>query len=192
MATHTTAVPTRKRFTVQEYYRMAEAGILDPNVRTELIDGEVILMPPMGDPHAGNVDRGNAVLNRLLGDVAVIRVQSHVQLDEHQQPEPDLAVLRPRADFYTNGPPTPPDIFLIMEVADTTLRYDRRTKGPLYARAGIPEYWLHDVNAATLTVFRDPSPDGYRSEQTLRRGDRIAPLAFPDREIAVSELLGEA
>ena len=188
----TTAVPTRRRFTVQEYYQMAEAGILGPDDRTELIDGEVILMPPIGDPHAGNVDRTNYTFGRAFADVAIIRIQSHVRLGEHDQPEPDLALLRPRADFYTTSSPTPADVFLLIEVAVTTLRYDRNRKAPLYARAGIPEYWLVDVNAATLTIFRDPSPDGYRSEQTLRRGDRIAPLAFPDRVIAVTDILGNA
>ena len=192
MTTQTaTIVPTRKRFTVAEYYHMAEVGILPPNVRTELIDGEVILMPPMGNPHAGNVSRESFVFTRQFGDVAIVRSQCHIQLDNFQQPEPDLALLRLRADFYTTSSPTPADVFLIVEVAVTSLAYDRRTKGPMYARAGILEYWLHDVNAATITVFRDPAPEGYRSEQTLRRGDRIAPLAFPDRELAVSDLLGE-
>jgi Uma2 family endonuclease len=191
MTIQTIAVPTRRRFTVAEYYQMAEAGILRPDERTELIDGEVILMPPMGDPHAGNVNRHIEVFVPRFADVVMVRIQSHIKLDDFQQPEPDVALVRRRADFYTTSSPTPEDVVLIVEVADTSLTYDRRTKGPMYARAGIPEYWLHDVNAATLTVFRDPGPDGYRFEQTLRRGDHIAPLAFPDRPIAVTDLLGE-
>lgn len=186
------AVPTRRRFTVQEYYQMAAAGILRADDRTELIDGEVILMPPIGDPHAGNVNRATFVFGHRFGDVALVAVQNHVKLDEHDQPQPDLALLRPRADFYTTSSPTPADVFLLVEVSDTTVRYDRRVKGPLYASAGILEYLLIDINAATLTVFRDPTPEGYRSEQTLRRGDHWSPLAFPDRALAVAEILGEA
>ena len=192
MITQTIAVPNRKRFTVQEYYQMADAGILHEDDRTELIDGEVILMPPIGDPHASNVDRTNRIFWRAFDDVAIVRCQGHIRLDEHNQPQPDFALLHPRPDFYKASSPTPADVFLLVEVADTTLRYDRRIKAPLYARTGIPEYWLIDVNDATITVYRDPAPDGYRVEQTLRRGDRIAPLAFPDREIAVNDLLGEA
>jgi Uma2 family endonuclease len=149
-------------------------------------------MPPIGDPHAGNVDQFTELLVAMFRGRAIVRVQSHIRLDDYQLPEPDLALLRPRPDYYRSSPPMPPDVFLVVEVADTTLRYDRRIKGPMYAHAGIPEYWLVDVNSATITVCRDPGPEGYRSEQTLRRGDRLSLLAFPDEALAVTDLLGEA
>ncbi|MCI0345673.1 MAG: Uma2 family endonuclease [Chloroflexi bacterium] len=180
----------RHRFTVDEYYRMAEAGILNEDSRVELIDGEIVDMPPIGSHHGGSVDRSNEVFFRRFVDVAQVRVRNPVRLDMYNEPEPDLALLRRRDDFYRTAHPTPADVLLFVEVADSLLAEDRRTKLPLYARYAIREVWLVDLPNRVVHVYRDPAPDGYRLVQTARSGDRIAPLAFPDRDLDVAELLG--
>lgn len=179
----------RRRFTVAEYHQMAQAGILGEDDRVELIEGEIVEMPPIGDRHAGCVNRLNERFFRTFADVAIVAVQNPVRLDEHNEPQPDLALLHRRADFYASGHPAPPDVFLLVEVADTSAELDRRVKIPLYARNGIPEVWLIDLQQGTLTVYRDPAPDGYRTAHELHRGDSIAPAAFPDRALAVADLL---
>jgi Uma2 family endonuclease len=191
----------RRRFTVDDYYQMARAGILKPDDRVELIDGEIVQLSPIGSPHATGVTRVTNVCYGHFTDRAVIRVQNPVHLDGHSEPEPDVALLRPRDDLYASGHPGPADVLLIIEVADTSSAYDRRVKLPLYARFGIPETWLLLVESAdgtevsrrrpALEVHRGPSLDGYKEVRRLRRGQRIAPLAFPDVEIAVDDLLGQ-
>lgn len=182
---------TRRRFTVAEYYRMGRAGILGEDDRVELIDGEIVQMPPIGGPHSGGVIRLTREFSRKLGDVAFVSAQNPIHVDDYNEPQPDIALLRPRADFYTSAHATPADILLLVEVAETSARLDRRVKAPLYGRAGVQECWLVDLGKDLLTVYRDPTPDGYRTSRTLRRGGRIAPLAFPDREFLVAEILGE-
>lgn len=181
---------TRRRFTVAEYYRMAQAGILGEDERVELIDGEIVQMTPIGPGHMGNVNRFHTRFVLDFGDVAVISGQNPVHLDEYHEPQPDLALLHPRSDFYTSALPTPEDVFLLVEVADTSIDYDRHVKMPLYARFAIPEVWLLDLRQQAISVYRDPTPDGYRAVRVVRRGERLAPLAFPDRELAVDDLLG--
>lgn len=182
-------LPTR-RFTVEEYYRMAEAGILKEDDRVELIEGEIVEMSPIGRVHAGIVDRLTHLFVTRVGDVAQVRIQNPLRLDERSEPEPDLTLLVPRPDFYTSGHPRPKDVLLLVEVADSSIEFDREVKIPLYARAGIREVWLVDLNVGTVTVFRDPTADGYRTVRTLRRGESIGALAFPGREFAVAEILG--
>ena len=164
----------RYKLTVGEYRAMGEHGILAPDARTELIDGEIIEMNPIGVTHAGVVDQLNRLLGRVVGDDAIVRVQNPVEMPEHSMPQPDLALLRPRTDFYKRLQPTADDTLLAIEVADSSLRYDRDVKLPLYAAHGIPEAWLIDVNAARLTVHRDPGPDGYRSVAEPVRMDVVA------------------
>jgi len=185
-----TLTPTKRRFTVHDYERMGRAGILTEDDRVELIDGEIIQMSPIGSRHVAVVGRFSKRFEQRFGDVALVFVQSPVRLAEHDEPEPDLALVRPRPDFYAAALPTPADIFLLVEVADTSLDFDRRQKLPLYARRGIPEVWLADVTTDTILVSRDPTPSGYRAAWTVGRGDRIAPLAFPERELDGAELLG--
>ncbi len=182
-------LPTR-RFTVSEYYRMAEAGILTEDDRVELIEGEIIQMSPIGRLHAGTVDRLNHLFVVRLGDVAQVRVQNPLHLDEYTEPQPDLALLVPRPDFYSSGHPSAPDVLLVIEVADSSIDFDREVKIPLYAQRGVSEAWLVDLNAGTVTTFRDPAPEGYRTIVTLRGGESIAAQAFPGREFAVAEILG--
>ena len=181
----------RRRFTVGEYYQMAQAGILGEDDRVELIDGEIVEMSPIGRRHAGRVNRLTQLFVRRLGDAAVVSVQNPVRLDEHNEPQPDVMLLRPRADFYEGSIPGPADVLLIVEVADTSAALDRRVKLPLYARSGVPEVWLVDLGKNTIRAHRDPTPGGYRTARTVRRGERIAPLALPDAELAAEEILGD-
>jgi len=147
------AFSVRRRFTADDYERMGEAGILRAEDRVELIDGEVVAMSPIGSRHGAGVDRANFVFVTTARASAIVRVQGAVRLDPYHQPEPDLALLRPRADFYASAQPGPADILLVLEVAESSLAYDRDVKAPLYARFGVPEYWLIDVNERVLLRF---------------------------------------
>jgi Uma2 family endonuclease len=184
------AQPSRRPFTVDEYYQMAAAGILKPGDRVELIDGEIIQMAPIGDVHASEVDWLNDLFMRVLAGRVQVRVQNPLRLSDYSEPVPDIMLLRPRSDFYRSGHPTPADVILLVEVSDTTLRYDRGVKLPLYAREGVPEVWIVEIGPDQLTVHRDPSPTGYRNSQVLRRGERISLSAFPDVNLAVDDILG--
>lgn len=185
-----TAQPVRRRFTVDEYYEMARAGILGEDDRVELIEGEIIEMSPIGRSHAACVDRLNQFFVRRVGDAAIVRIQGPVRLSQQAEPQPDVALLRPRPDFYALGHPTPFDVLLLVEVAETSSRFDRMVKMPLYAAGGIPEYWLVDLDEETVTVFRDPGPADYGSVRVLHRGQTLTPLALPDVEIGVNDILG--
>jgi Uma2 family endonuclease len=184
------AEPLKMLFTVSEYHAMAEAGILKEDDRVELIEGVIWRMPPIGSSHAGGVNRLNALFTSLLGRRAVVSVQNPAFLSDFSEPQPDLLILRFRDDFYAGEHPRPEDVFLLIEVADSSLDFDRRIKAGLYARHLIPEFWLRDLRNETLVVHRDPAPQGYRDVKTLRRGESLSPLAFPDLVIEVSALLG--
>ncbi|MBI2954880.1 MAG: Uma2 family endonuclease, partial [Chloroflexi bacterium] len=158
--------------------------------RVELIDGEVTEMTPIGRRHAGCVNRVNKLFAKTFGDDALVSVQNPVDLSEHNEPQPDLALLRPRPDFYAERHPIPEDIFLLVEVAESSADLDRQVKVPLYARSGIPEVWLVDLEQETITAYSGPTPGGYTTAQVLRRGERLAPAAFPDRAIAIADILG--
>lgn len=178
------------RFSREDYHRMVKAGILHEDSRVELIDGEVLEMSPIGPRHNACVDRLTRIFVQRLGDAAIVRVQGSIGLGGYGEPQPDIVLLRPRDDFYAASGLTPADILLIVEVAETSEAYDRRTKAPLYARFGIPELWIADLNRQVITVYRDPTPDGYATAQVVRRGGSVSPLAFPDVQIAVDEMLG--
>jgi Uma2 family endonuclease len=167
---------------------MGETGILGPQVRCELIEGEIIDMSPIGSRHAGTVSHLSRLLNRAAGNSAVIAVQNPVILNDNSEPEPDIALLKPRADFYRNAHPNPEDILLIIEVADASLRYDRDIKIPLYARSGIPEVWLVDLQAGRLEIFRAPAATEYAEVQAHDLAQPLAPKALSHSLIEVSEL----
>jgi Uma2 family endonuclease len=156
----TTDEPRRHSLTVEDYYRMAEVGILGPDDRVELIEGEIIDMPPPGELHAGTVSQLDHLLQRAVGDRAIVFVQNPAVLGRYSAPQPDIALLRSRADFYKSALPRSGDILLVIEVADTSLRYDRDVKVGLYARHTIPELWLVDVRGKRLTRYRDPTAAG--------------------------------
>ena len=180
----------RFRFSRADYHELAKVGIIKPGARVELIDGEILEMSPIGRPHRSSVNRVNDVLAPRLHGLAIVQIQSSIILGEYGEPEPDVAVFRFRADFYKDSDEAPEDILLIVEVADTSEAYDRRVKGPLYARFSIHEYWLVDLNRDLITVYRDPTPDGYASSRVYRRGESVSPLAFPDLTVAVADILG--
>lgn len=148
-------------FTVAEYYQMAEAGILAPEDRVELIEGEIIAMSPIGSRHAGCVNRLTQLFSEKVSGLAIVSVQNPIRLSDSTEPEPDLALLRPRADFYAQAHPQPADVLLVVEVADHSLAYDRAIKVPLYARAGIPETWVIDLDTETVFVYQQPGAPGY-------------------------------
>jgi Uma2 family endonuclease len=179
----------RRRFTVDEYYRMAELGILRAGERVELIEGEIIQMEPIGSRHAGCVNRLTQLLVRLVGDDALVTIQNPVRLSDLSEPQPDVAVVRPRPDSYMTAHPGPDEVLLIIEVADTTVGFDRGTKAPLYALAAIPEYWVVDISADTLEVYREPDAVGYRDVRTYHRGDVLHPVMLPELDLPVASVL---
>lgn len=180
----------RKLFTTEEYHQMLQAGILSEDDRVELIEGEIWEMSPIGSRHAGSVNRLNSALVKAFGDRAIVSVQNPVHLDGYSEPQPDLTVLRYREDFYTEAHPTPEDTVLLIEVADSSIQFDRNVKARLYAKKGVPEVWLFVLPESRIEVYRDPSPEGYRQVAILRPGDRLSPLAFPDLMIEVNAILG--
>jgi Uma2 family endonuclease len=184
------AAIAQRLWTVDEYYRMAETGILKPDERVELIEGVVVAIPPIGPEHAGSVDRLGDLMRSLLGSTVIVRGQNPVHLKEGSEPEPDLAVVRRRDNYYRDSHPTAMDTLLIIEIADSSLAYDRLVKGKLYAEAGIQDYWIANLVDDQIEVHRDPSPDGYRSVRIARRGDTIQPVAFPDMMLTVADILG--
>jgi Uma2 family endonuclease len=165
--------PCRHAYSVDDYYRMAETGILRPGDRVELIEGEIIDRAPIGSRHAAAVNRISNILKLSVGTQAIVAIQNPVRLDRHSEPQPDIALLHPHADFYAAAHPGPADVLLIIEVADSTLRYDRDTKLPLYARHGIPEVWLVDIDNNSFTIHRTPQAAGYAHTQTLESLVRI-------------------
>lgn len=148
---------SRRRFTSAEYHAMTAAGILSEDERVELIAGEIVKMAPIGSRHAGCVKKLNRRLSRALGDRALVSIQDPILLGEGVEPEPDLALLRPREDDYTLSHPRPGDVLLVIEVADASLDYDRRVKIPLYAQAGVPEMWIVNLLQGEIEVYHGPS-----------------------------------
>jgi Uma2 family endonuclease len=181
----------RRRFTIDEYERMAETGILDEDERVELIEGEIVEMSPIGPPHASIVARMTAVLVPRLAGRAILWSQSSLLLRAQTSYfQPDLILLRPRNDYYRSANPEPRDALLVIEVMDSSVYRDRRVKLPLYARARVEEGWLVDVSADTVEICREPIGRRYRSTRVVARGEQIAALAFPDVSLAVTDLLG--
>jgi Uma2 family endonuclease len=180
---------TKHRFSVKEYYRMAETGVLKPDARVELINGEIIDMSPIGPFHGGLVKRLSRLFNLKANGRWMVSTQDPVRLDDHSEPEPDVMLLQPSADDYTNRHPEPKDVFLLIEVADSTLEYDREEKLPAYGRVGIAEVWIVNLQDATIEVYREPHFTGYGSKTLFRSGAQAKPLAFPDVVVDVAELL---
>jgi len=182
-------VQKKHRFNVEEYYRMAEVGVLKPGARVELLDGEIIDRSPIGPFHAGVVGR----LVRFFGAASNGRwhvwPQNPLRLDEHSEPQPDVTLLRLSPDDYTTRQPGPDDAHLVIEVSDTSLAVDREVKLPAYGRAGIGEVWVVNLTDQTVEVYRGPNFTGYSSKTILRAGEKASSQAFPDVAIGVTELL---
>lgn len=182
-------VSTRaKLWTVDDYRRMIEAGILTERDRVELLDGQIIEMNPQLPPHAATTQHTFRYLDRLLETVAYVRMQLPVTLKPRSEPEPDIAVVRIDLQEYGDRHPAPEDIFLIIEVADSTLMSDRQQKANIYAKAGIAEYWILAVNTRQVYLFREPTLNGYRQESVLSANTMLAPIAFPNIAIPLNSL----
>ncbi len=180
----------RRRFTVEDYYCLAEVGLIGPDERTELLDGEVVFQMPINSPHAGCVNRLTRSLSRQLSDRAIIAVQNPIRLGRISLPQPDLSILRLRADSYGDSHPEPGDAFALIEVADSSLDLDRQLKVPLYAEAGIAEVWLVDLIHGAIEVYRDPDARGFRSMVRHERGTTLGLAGFPDVVLTVDDVLG--
>lgn len=180
----------RKHFTIDEFQQIAAAGVFSEDDRFELLEGEIIQMSALGPQHAACVARLNRILQRMVQDRVIVRVQNPIRLGESSQPQPDIALVQPREDFYAGGHPEPEDVLLLVEVSESSLAYDRDVKLPLYARAGIPEVWLVALLPQVVEVYRAPNEDGYGEKRTLRRSEFIAPIHLPDAELAIEHILG--
>lgn len=186
------AKPVHRRLTADDFDQMCSAGILTADDRVELIDGQLIEMPPMGPAHAGIVNRLAEMLFSRVGDAAELRVQSSVRLSNHTQPEPDLAVVKPDSRHYLMRHPRPADILLAIEVADSSLDFDREQKVPRYAAAGVAEVWLVDVGKKQVTIYRSPSSGGYGHSRTVAWEEEIVALAVEGLRVTFEEFLPRA
>lgn len=182
----------RHKFTVEHYHKMIESGILNKYDRVELIRGEIVEMAAIGAKHAACVNRLVNLLIQILGKRMILAPQNPVVLSDNSEPQPDIALLQPREDFYSLAHPQPKDIFLVIEVADSTVKYDREVKVSLYAEEGVMEVWLIDINEEWVEVFREPVKDGYKSVRKLSRGESLSIQAFADVSISVDEILGNS
>ena len=180
---------TKRLFDVDEYHRMAQAGILSEDDRVELIDGEIVAMTPIGPRHNASVNRANRALVTVVGDQAIVQVQGSVRLGRFREPQPDLVLLRPQPDFYASRLPGPSDILLIIEIAESSLDYDREVKARIYAQSGVQEYWLVDLDDRSVSCHTEQRGGEYQKLRQYRSGQSIAPEALPSCAIAVDVLL---
>ncbi|MBE9096643.1 Uma2 family endonuclease [Tychonema sp. LEGE 07203] len=180
----------RRLFTVQEYHLMNEAGVFGEDDRVELIEGEIIQMAAIGTRHASSVKRLTRRFSLIPEDRVTLGVQDPIQLTEKTEPQPDVVLLQPRADYYETAHPMPSEVLLLVEVSDSTVDYDRDVKVPNYSRSGIQEVWLWDLEVNCLEVYRNPTANGYISVQKFERGETVSPLAFPNFVVSIDGILG--
>lgn len=180
--------PTRHKLSVEDYHRLGEVGILSEDSRVELLEGELIEMAPIGGPHMAVVNRLNRLLVLAVGDLGVVSVQNPVRLPPHSEPQPDVAILKPRAGDAASAVPGPDDVLLMIEVADTTLTFDRTTKLNLYAKAGIAECWIVNLQSRCIEVYREPTAEGYSNKVDFQIGETVSPQALPAVQLAVTEI----
>ncbi|HEY2081757.1 MAG TPA: Uma2 family endonuclease, partial [Verrucomicrobiae bacterium] len=181
--------PALHRFTAEDYHRMADLGFLKPDARVELIEGAIHDMSPIGPLHSGIVNRLIRLFNLRVKGRWIVSAQNPVGLDKYSEPQPDLVLLKPAPDDYVSHHPAPDDVFLLIEIADSSLEFDRNKKLPVYARAGIPELWIVNLQESTIEIYREPHFTGYEKKRVLRAGDKASPMAFSDMVIDVAELL---
>jgi Uma2 family endonuclease len=184
-------VPTRERFGVDQFIRMAEVGILPPDPRVELVDGEVMRMPPIGSRHAFVVDSLAHEFRSKVSDEAWVSAQNPLRLSPYDLVLPDVMLLRPMGTQYRHRLPQGGDVLLVVEIAETTLAYDSTWKLQLYARAALPEYWLIDLSGRCAVVCREPGNDSYASRVRFGPGDTLSPLALPNVSLALNHLLAD-
>ncbi len=179
----------RRLFTVREFHQMADAAIFGDDDRLELLRGDIIQMTPIGSRHAACVSRLNRFLGQSIGDQFIVRVQDPVRLNDYSEPQPDLAVVKARDDFYRDRHPGPAEVLLVIEVADTSAEIDRTDKALLYAQSGIPELWVVDLTATTVHVYREPAASGYSIHETLNPGRSLPSIVMPSVQLRVDDVL---
>lgn len=179
--------PRRHRWTTAEYFRLGREGVLPADAGVELIDGEIIDMAPIGSKHGGTINFFNHRFSAAVGNKALVSVQNPIVLDEHSAPQPDIVLLRWRDDYYRGAHPRPADVLLVIEVCDTTLRYDRDVKVPLYARYGIPEVWLLELEQRRLERYRQPEQGEYRRIESHADG-AVTPVHLPEIAVSLADL----
>lgn len=187
-----TASGTRYAFSVEDWHRMGEAGLFDEDSRVELLDGEVVWMSPIGSRHASCVNRLNHLLVLAVGTQAIVSVQNPVRLDDWSEPQPDFALLHPQADYYAAATPRPEDTFLLVEVADSSLAWDRDRKAPRYGATGVPAYWVIDLGGDEVLVHGGAGPAGYGDLHHAQRGEMLEVPGRPGVAFSVDDLLGLA
>jgi Uma2 family endonuclease len=190
MAVEELQLESRPPLTVEEFERLAETEGWDEDTRVELLDGELVWMSPINDPHAACVKRLNHLFNRRYADQVLVSVQDPIRIERYDEPQPDVALLKPQPDFYASATPTPADILLLVEVADTTLRTDLGRKARIYASGGVAEYWVVDLNNRVVYVHRSPARGTYTERQVLAPSQRVAAGFAPHLEFGVEEVTG--
>ena len=185
----TEAAFTLRKWTVKEYHKLGEIGIFNPEERVELIEGNIIKISAKGTGHACATRRTASLLHNLVGNQAAVYNKSPIALDDNSEPEPDIAVVRIDPFDYATHHPTPSEVYLIIEVADSSLTFDREIKAKIYARSGIADYWVLNVGSRQLHVFREPAENGYQSEVILGETASISPIEFPAFNIAIQAML---
>jgi len=180
----------KRWITADEYERMGEAGVFPPDARLELIEGGIYEMSPIGSPHAACVDALALLFNEAAKRQFIVRVQSPIRLNDFSEPQPDVTLLRWRDDFYRKAHPTPADVLLVIEVADTTVETDRKVKIPLYARAGIPEAWIVNIPDERIEIYSDPVGESYGQIKRFGRGRRARSRTLEGLGVGVDEILG--
>ncbi len=178
-----------REFTIDEYHRMIEAGILTENDRVELIEGDIVAMAPIGSLHAACVNKLTRLFTEIFGKEVIVAVQNPILIGEFSEPQPDIALLKPRADFYAERLPRPEDVRLLVEVADTSLAFDRKVKLPLYAKSGIRETWLANLEEQCVEVFTNPSRQGYNRIEIYRKAEIVRSATFPDKGFKIDDIL---
>ena len=177
-------------FSVAEFERMGEAGVFTRDARLELLEGEIIEKSPIGSRHAACVNFLSRFLNRTVGDIVLVTPRNPIRLNDFSQPEPDIALLRLRDDFYRDAHPTPADVLLIIEVADATLGYDRQVKVPLYAKAGIEETWIVNLPEDRIEIYSGLADDEYQTNVNFRRGEEARAHTIAQLSVSVADVLG--
>lgn len=181
----------RKRFTVDEYHWMWATGLFPEDKRFELIRGTILEMPHAKPPHSGRVNRLTHLFMSRLGDSVIVSVQNPSSIDDYSEPVPDVSLLKPRLDFYTKNHPLPEDVLLVIEVSHNTLRFDTKIKAPLYAEAGIAEFWILNIPQNVLEIRSEPVQGRYSRHEVLKQGQTISPQAFAGVSFRVEDILGE-
>jgi len=179
----------KRLFTIEEYYQMGRSGIFTEDDRVELIEGEIIQMTPIGNTHAGCVRWLIQLFRRYPSDLFIIDAQNPLRLSNYTEPQPDIVLLKPRPNNYRRAHPVPEDVFLVIEVADSSLCYDKNVKIPIYAKSNIAECWLVNLQDRNIEIYRQPTDNGYQQIQTITPDQILSPQAFPDFFLKASEIL---